>query len=64
MKRPLHPIAAVVALVLVYVGFRWVTQAGQGLDAVQNDGYGGTGGLFILVGGVLFGMWLATRNKK
>lgn len=44
-----------VAVILLYYGFRFVTQAGQGLNAVQNDGYGGTGGVMLLVSGCIVG---------
>jgi len=49
------------AVVVGYFGFRYVTQANQGLDAIQNDGYAGTGGVMILLSGVLLGLWLSTR---
>lgn len=53
----------VIALVVGYYGFRFVTQAGQGLDAIQNDGYGGTGGFMILVSGFIIGV-LVERKKN
>jgi uncharacterized membrane protein len=52
-----------IALVACYFGFTFVTQAGQGLNAVQNDGYGGTGGLLLLTSGFIFGL-LVERNKS
>lgn len=53
---------AFVAGVAVYYGFRFVTQAGQGLDVIQNDGYGGSGGVLILVGGFILG-YLVQKKK-
>lgn len=51
------------SLVVIYYGFRFVTQAGQGLDAIQNDGYAGVGGVMILAGGVMIGMLMTRKNK-
>ncbi len=53
------------AIVNLYFGFRFVTQYGQGLNVVQNDGYGATGGIMILVSGIVVGLlteW--KRNGK
>lgn len=52
------------ALVAGYIGLRFVTQAGQGLDAVQNDGYGGTGGIMLIVSGFVLGVLFATQENK
>ncbi len=52
----------ILAFIISYIGFRFVTQAGQGLDAVQNDGYGGTGGALIMVSGFILGM-LSVKPK-
>ncbi len=62
-KSFFYRLAAVTALAVLYLGFRLVTQAGQGLDAVQNDGYAGTGGVLILLSGITIG-WLAGVGKK
>ncbi len=57
------------ALILIVIGFRLAAQVGQGLDAIQNDGYAGSGGLLILAGGVLVGLhvginsWGKNRGK-
>jgi hypothetical protein len=59
-----NPLICLVAIVLIVTGFKWVTQAGQGLQAIQNDGYAGSGGTLILVGGILFGLWLSSKGKK
>lgn len=56
------PVVPILALIIVYVGFRWVTQAGQGF-AAQNDGYAVSGGLFILLGGMVIGTWAALKKK-
>lgn len=55
---------ALAALIVVYLGFRMVTQMGQAGFVIQNDGYAVTGGLLILVGGVIFGMHIAPQSKK
>lgn len=57
-------IVTVVTIIIIYIGFRLVTQAGQGLDIVQNDGYAGTGGFVILVGGFLLGLCYRYNQKK
>jgi hypothetical protein len=62
MKKYLRTIAAILAIITIYIGFRFVTQAGQGLGVIQNDGYAGTGGVLILLGGIAIG-WLATDRK-
>jgi hypothetical protein len=62
MKKYLRTIATILAIVTIYIGFRFVTQAGQGLGVIQNDGYAGTGGVLILLGGIAIG-WLATDRK-
>lgn len=54
--REVRSILFIAALALGYFGFRFVTQAGQGLDAVQNDGYGATGGVMILLAGIIVGL--------
>ncbi|MDQ3158642.1 MAG: hypothetical protein M3P98_00705 [bacterium] len=49
------------ALVLGYYGVRFVTQAGQGLDAIQNDGYAGTGAVMLLASGFIVG-WITEKK--
>lgn len=61
---PLRTVLSITALILGYYGFRFVTQAGQGLGVVQNDGYGGTGGLMILAAGFLLGLVTVTSKDK
>lgn len=51
-------------LILGYIGFSYVTQAGQGLNVIQNDGYAGAGGVLIFVSGVIFGLLLEVKGKK
>lgn len=46
-------ILALCGLILAYVGFRFVTQAGQSGVVIQNDGYAVTGGILIFAGGML-----------
>ena len=48
-------LVGVIAVLLVVFGFRFVTQAGQGLNVPQNDGYGATGGVMLIVGGLIEG---------
>lgn len=60
-NRLLSRTLLVLALVIGYVGFRFVTQAGQGF-AIQNDGYAGTGGVMILLSGLIIGL-LVQRTK-
>ena len=56
MKAPFRiRLISLLNLFLAYFGFRFVTQAGQGMAAVQNDGYAVTGGAMILVAGMLEG---------
>lgn len=43
------------AFLLAMFGFRFVTQMGQGVGVVQNDGYGATGGIMLLVAGLILG---------
>lgn len=51
------------AAVLGFIGFRFVTQAGQGLDAIQNDGYGGSGGAMILLSGIIIGLLIERKHR-
>lgn len=60
--RHLRTIITLAAFVSVYFGFRFVTQAGQGLGVIQNDGYAGSGGVLILLGGIAIG-YLAKQKK-
>lgn len=58
----LRMVLGLAAIVVIFIGFRFVTQAGQGLGVVQNDGYAGSGGLMILGGGIILG-WLIRGRK-
>lgn len=62
MKSPIRSALLLVSIVAVYIGFRFVTQAGQGLNAIQNDGYAGVGGVLILLGGLVTG-WMTAHKK-
>ena len=57
-------VLALIAFVLGYYGFRFVTQAGQGIGTFQNDGYGATGGIMILISGFTLGIIMGRNNKK
>jgi hypothetical protein len=50
------------SLVAIVIGFRFVTQAGQGLGVIQNDGYGASGGVLILLGGIAIGYLAKTKR--
>jgi hypothetical protein len=63
-KETIRTLAAILATGLIIVGFRLAAQAGQGLDALQNDGYAGSGGFLILVGGVIVGWLMSTAKLK
>lgn len=54
-----------VAAILAFVGFRFVTQAGQPLPIIQNDGYAVVGGVMIFSSGMLVSraIW-EKRNGK
>ncbi len=56
-------ITIIIAAVVIYFGFRFVTQAGMAFMMPQNDGYAMTGGLMILAGGILTGMWISKSSK-
>lgn len=51
----------VISAVLLFLGFRFVTQAGQA-SVIQNDGYAVTGGVLIVLGGFLLGV-IWSRSK-
>lgn len=54
---------ALLSAVILIVGFRLVTQAGQPWPLVQNDGYAVSGGLVILLSGMIIG-WLFAKREK
>jgi hypothetical protein len=62
-KNYANPIAVIVAVTMIYYGFKLATQAGQPWPVFQNDGYAGSGGVMILIGGILLG-WLIGKQKK
>ncbi len=55
----------VVAVIVALVGLRFVTQAGQGISVIQNDGYAVVGGFMLFSSGMLIGrvIW-EKRNDK
>lgn len=58
----------IASAIIVYIGFLLVTQSGQDMAMPQNDGYAGTGGMLILLGGIIFGTTVSygyqPRKKK
>lgn len=63
MNKASRNFAFIIAVVLVYIGFRFVTQAGQMGGLMQNDGYAGTGGIMILAGGVMLGLLIDIKGR-
>lgn len=63
MQSKLQTVPTLIAVVIIIVGFRLVTQAGQPWPLMQNDGYAVSGGLAILLGGIIIGWLLAKREK-
>lgn len=63
MYRKLTPFLAVVSSMVIFVGFRFVTQAGQ-QNMMQNDGYAVIGGLMILAGGILIGALTVAKHMN
>lgn len=43
-------------------GFQYVAQSGQGISVVQNDGYTVSGGIMLLITGILIGYDLGRRK--
>ena len=55
------------AAVVAFIGFRLACQVGQEGVVIQSDGYAVSGGLLILLGGLIFGYVSArstTQKKK
>lgn len=65
MKHFPRSIIVVLVAGMIIEGFRLATQAGMtGLaGSMQNDGYAVSGGLLILIGGIVAGLLCATRAK-
>lgn len=40
---------------LLFRGFQYVAQSGQGISVIQNDGYTVSGGIMLLLAGILIG---------
>ncbi len=53
-----------VFLAAIFTGFMLTTQAGQGLDAIQNDGYAGSGSVLIALGSAGLAWWMLKMGKK
>lgn len=64
----IHSILVIACAGIALIGFRFATQAGQGLGVVQNDGYAMSGGFLILLSGMIGGWLLKSelegKNKK
>ena len=57
-KNNMNDAILIESFVLLIIGVRLVTQAGQEGVVIQNDGYAGSGAAVIFVAGTLFGVWL------
>jgi len=64
MNRKIQKLIWILNIIFAYYGLRFVTQAGQGLGVVQNDGYGATGGFMLLGSGIIFGWLLTTQGNS
>ena len=66
MNRNVRIVLALIALAVVVEGFRLATQAGLPAEAgfIQNDGYAMSGGLLILLGGLILGYLLAKQTRQ
>ena len=62
-KETLRTWLVVLSVIVIIIGVRLTTQAGHGLDALQNDGYAGSGSFLIFIGGLAIG-WVAGSSKK
>lgn len=53
-------------ILLIYIGFSYVTQRGQEVPVIQNDGYAVTGGIILVAAGYLLAksMEMYPRAKK
>jgi hypothetical protein len=56
--KQLVTITQIAGIIAIFIGFRLATQAGQDMGLPQNDGYAMSGGLVILVGGIIIGYTL------
>lgn len=45
-------------------GLQYVAQSGQGMAVVQNDGYTVSGGIMLLIAGILIGYDLGRRKMQ
>ncbi len=61
--KQLLSLLQIAAIVIVVIGFRLATQAGQDMSLPQNDGYAASGGILILIGGAVLGATLATNYR-
>ena len=51
-------------IVLLYIGFSYVTQRGQEVPVIQNDGYAVSGGIILVFAGYLLAMSVARAPKR
>ncbi len=49
---------------LIFRGLQYVAQSGQGMSAVQNDGYTVSGGIMLLIAGILIGYDSGRRKQS
>ena len=63
MNARYRTLLALLSAVILVIGFRLVTQAGQPWPLIQNDGYAVSGGLVILLSGMIIG-WLFAKREK
>ena len=54
---------SIISIFLTYWGFRFVTQAGQSMGTPQNDGYAVTGGIMLVLAGVIAGYTWAKAKE-
>jgi len=48
---------------LIVRGLQYVAQSGQGLGVIQNDGYTVSGGIMLLIAGILIGYDSGRRKR-
>lgn len=64
MRNKVSGLALLVAIIVIVIGFRLASQAGQRGVVVQNDGYAGSGGVLILIGGIIAGIAIGIAYKS
>lgn len=48
---------------LIFRGLQYVAQSGQGIGVIQNDGYTVSGGIMLLIAGILIGYDSGRRKR-